>query len=210
MRSPICVPSSVLLSLSVWFCPQSWRLFTQQESERWQTVYLSCAVSVFRFILFFFVALADCFLRLALVTWTLPGVPQYLCLPGMGAAVERLSLLPSPLELNMSHDSAMLGWHMSSMRPGTQVMLKHECTGLLHSVIEKYGKFVKENALSFAFFFFASHLKFEYWRWLTVSKNPTRLKHRHQHHVKKPYSHWNSRKSKGGQDCVHVRLNGLK
>lgn len=64
-----------------------------------------------------------------------PGswVPQFLCLPGMGAAVERLSLAPSPRELNMPHDNAMLPWHMSSMGPGTQVMLRHECTGLLHS-----------------------------------------------------------------------------
>lgn len=37
---------SVLLSRLVWFCPQSWRLFTQREAEMWQTIRLYYTVSV--------------------------------------------------------------------------------------------------------------------------------------------------------------------
>lgn len=85
----------------------------------------------------------DRFLGLALVTWNLPKFPKFLSSsvplpPGMGSAEEQLSLASSPLVLNMPHDNTMLLWHMSSMGPETQVVIKHERMGHLDMSVTQF------------------------------------------------------------------------
>lgn len=123
---------SVLLSRSVWFCPQSWRLFTQREAEMWQTICLYCTVSISSSRIF---SVALAWTDFLVWHWS-PGISLSFpsssvpLPPGMGSAVEQLSLASSPLVLNMPHDNTVLLWHMSSMGPATQLMIKHDRWGI--------------------------------------------------------------------------------
>lgn len=125
------------LSCFLYWCgsAHSSRLFTQHKAERLQTICLFYAVSVLWSNLFFVALVVAPGLFCASGTRHLDyfQVPGFLCLPGMGAVVERMSLAPSPPVLNMPHDNTMLLRHMSSIATESQVILKHECTGLLQS-----------------------------------------------------------------------------